>query len=336
MSKRKRFGVSQALSQGLSDTISLVENKEGVFRNAVIPLPRVELDPDNPRRLTITIHDITQGLKRTDPDFVKKHSEYESIKLLSQTIKERGLIQPIAVYKHGENYRVVAGNRRYLATILAGKKQIEARVFNERPKPHELKIVQWIENTAREDLVLADRIHNINEICKTVKANRPELKLTASLISEMTGLSASQSKAYWRVIKADEQLRQAVEDGRIQSLDKASLLADIADSALLEQAVKVGQQLSHAELKKFIKQTMNARTVKESKAKKGRPQSRINLGYTTRTQVVKDIVTAVLQHASYSQLTNNMKSADWNDPKAVTRLFKGLVTQMEKIAAEDS
>ncbi|MCP6769829.1 ParB N-terminal domain-containing protein, partial [Klebsiella pneumoniae] len=78
--------------------------------------------------------------------------ELEKLKELASTIESSGVINPIVVYKRGEVYRVVAGERRCLASFLANKSEIEARVFNEKPKGFELKLIQWIENTAREDL----------------------------------------------------------------------------------------------------------------------------------------------------------------------------------------
>ena len=46
MSKKKRFGISEALTRGLSETINVVENNSGTFRNVILPLSRIELDPE--------------------------------------------------------------------------------------------------------------------------------------------------------------------------------------------------------------------------------------------------------------------------------------------------
>lgn len=77
MSKKKRFGVSQALTRGLSETINVVENNAGVFRNVILPLSRIELDPDNPRKLAIGLMDIQQGLNKEDPLYDQKAEELE-------------------------------------------------------------------------------------------------------------------------------------------------------------------------------------------------------------------------------------------------------------------
>ena len=125
MTKKKRFGVSSALSRGLSDTINVVENNAGIFRGAILPLSRVELDPDNPRKLAINLMDVRQGLDKNDPNYSQKANELERLKELAATIISSGVINPIVVYKRGELYRVVAGERRCLASILANKNEID-------------------------------------------------------------------------------------------------------------------------------------------------------------------------------------------------------------------
>ena len=72
MSKKKRFGVSQALTRGLSETINVVENNVGTFRHVVLPLSRIELDPDNPRKLLVSLEDVRHGLNKSDLLFEKK------------------------------------------------------------------------------------------------------------------------------------------------------------------------------------------------------------------------------------------------------------------------
>src|SRR5476649_2206876 len=177
MSKKKRFGISEAMTRGLSETINVVENNLGVFRNVVLPLSRVELDPENPRKLTIDLSDVRHGIRKDDPDATKKNEQLERLKELAHTIKSSGVINPIVVYKNGELYRVVAGERRCLASILVGKQEIEARVFTEKPRAYELKLIQWIENTAREDLTLDERLNNIQDIITEYQHQHPDITL---------------------------------------------------------------------------------------------------------------------------------------------------------------
>src|SRR3989338_7908818 len=98
MSKKKRFGISEALTRGLSETIHVVENNAGVFRNVMLPLSRIELDPENPRKLIIDLPDVKEGLRPDDPHYQQKSDELERLKELAHTIKSTGIINPVVVY----------------------------------------------------------------------------------------------------------------------------------------------------------------------------------------------------------------------------------------------
>ncbi len=95
MTKKKRFGISDALTRGLTETIGVVENNQGVFRNVMLPLSRIELDPDNPRKLKIDLSDIRAGIRPEDPLYQRKQDELERLKELAHhiapTVDEDGL-----------------------------------------------------------------------------------------------------------------------------------------------------------------------------------------------------------------------------------------------------
>ena len=190
MSKKRKFGISDDLGRGFTETISIVENNVTKFRNVILPLSRIELDPHNPRKLHFDLEDARTGIKTSDKDYIIKNEELKSLLELAETIKNSGIINPIVAYKINDKYRIVAGERRCLASLLAGKTEIDARIFNDKPKGFSLKLVQWIENTAREDLSLSERIGNIVEIYEEYKKENPEVILTTGLLQEMTGLSS--------------------------------------------------------------------------------------------------------------------------------------------------
>ncbi|MFI3306990.1 MAG: ParB/RepB/Spo0J family partition protein [Mycoplasmatota bacterium] len=74
----------------------------------------------------------------------------ESLNELAKSIKEHGVIEPIVVRKLGDKYEIIAGERRYKASVLAGRKKIPAIVtdMNDRTSSE----VALIENVQRENL----------------------------------------------------------------------------------------------------------------------------------------------------------------------------------------
>ena len=74
----------------------------------------------------------------------------DSIIELSESIKEHGVIQPVVVRPIGDKYEIIAGERRYKASVLAGKDTIPAIVTNLNDK--DSAEVALIENVQRRDL----------------------------------------------------------------------------------------------------------------------------------------------------------------------------------------
>ena len=334
MSKRKRFGVSQALTRGLSETINVVENNAGIYRNVVLPLSRIELDPENPRKLNIDLRDIQQGLDRNDPLYELKSAELEKLRELSLTIESSGIINPIVVYKRADVYRVVAGERRSLASILAGKNEIEARVFNEKPKAFDLKLIQWIENTAREDLTLDERIGNIRDILQEYQNQNENISITATLIKNITGLSLTQATCYMAVLKAPDDLRTVIENGQLRSLDKAAMIASIESDSVRRQAIQACiNGFSLKDLRKIIaheKEVHKKQEIIKNTAKRGRALTRINMGFTLNTEVVHAIVNSVLTQTEFRKYSDIFSKVDWAHIEQTGRAFKKLIEILEQ------
>ncbi len=333
MSKKKRFGVSQALTRGLSETIHVVENNAGTFRNVVLPLSRIELDPDNPRKLVLSLGDVQNGVQKNDPLYERKAAEMERLRELANTIESSGVINPIVVYKLGEAYRVVAGERRSLASILAGKHEIDARVFNERPKGFELKLIQWIENTAREDLTLDERIGNIRDIIHEYQTQHSVSDLSATLLKNITGLSLPQASYYMAVLNAPVDLRDAIEQGKIGSLDKAAVIAGIHSNTLRTEALRACiEGCSLKELRQIIakeKSAQKKQSALESLPKRGRTITRVNMGFTLNTRVVEAIIASVLAQPEFKKYADVFSRVNWDHFDQTARAFQKLIEILE-------
>lgn len=333
MSKKKRFGISEALTRGLTETIHVVENNAGVFRNVVLPLSRIELDPDNPRKLNVSLEDVRTGLQSDDPLFQVKHDELNRLKELAHTIKSSGVINPIVVYKNGESYRIVAGERRSLASILAGKQEIEARVFTEKPKAFDLKLIQWIENTAREDLTLEERLGNVREIIREYLLQSGEDTVTATTLKQITGLSLSQTTYYLAVLNAPEDVQSEIRNGSIRNLDKAALLAGINTKEIRQEAILACQEgASLKELRSIInrKKVIATKVSAPISARtRGRVATKVNMGSTVKSDVVKTIVDCVVSQDQYGKYSKLFTDVNWSDLKQTTKAFRKLVELLE-------
>jgi len=333
MTKKKRFGISEALTRGLSETINVVENNAGVFRNVVLPLSRIELDPENPRKLAIDLIDIRAGIRPEDPNYERKQIELEKLRELAHTIKSSGVINPVVVYKNGEVYRIVAGERRCLASILAGKQEIEARVFNEKPKGYDLKLIQWIENTAREDLTLDERLGNVNDIIREYQQMHGDVEVTATVLKNITGLSLSQTTYYLAAINAPDDVKVEIQNGNIRNLDKAALISGVESDDLRTQAINAcvnGSSLK--EIRNIISQQKQVKKniVSLQASNRGPKTAKINMGATRNANVVKRIVDCVVNQREYDKYASIFTQVNWNDLRQTTKAFRKLIELMER------
>jgi ParB family chromosome partitioning protein len=335
MSKRKRFGVSSALGQGLSETVNIVENNPSLFRNAVIPVQRIELDPDNPRQLAISQQEVIHGLSSSASNKKQKSIELEALRLLSHTIQSSGMINPILVYKFEDKYQVIAGERRFLATLLAKKTEIEARIYHSKPSGFNLKLVQWVENTAREDLNLFERLNNIRDIIDAYQEeNKQEKKFTASLLKELTGLSLPQSTYYINVLAAPEIIHTFIKEGKLNSLDKVALLVSIKSDVIQEKAIQACLQgMSLKQLRQCI---ANLEQLDKQSKRNTRKQKagQVSLGKARHGRIVQEIVQALIQTKKYKIPSALFSAVDWQDPVSSSQAFFKIISILEQSIEE--
>lgn len=324
MSKKKSFGVSSSLKRGLRETFDIVEHNSGLLRNAVIPLSRIEPDPDNPRNLAINFSDVQNGLNKSDALFDQKEAELQKLLEVAETIKKGGLLNPIIVYRYEQIYRIVAGERRFLAAILAGLTEIEARIYNDKPQGFSLRLAQWIENTAREDLSLAERIFNIQQMIDAYLEEFPKTRITATWLKDKTGLSLPQATYYMNVLNAPEDVKNAIQTGYLNSLDKAAVVATIIKPELRQAALTACRSgISLRNLRQMIAR------FKEREAR-GLPfGTNISLGYTQHPEVVKTIIQAVLALPKYNICNINFNDVKWECADEAGRAFKQFISLLE-------
>lgn len=329
---KKTFKIRDNLAQALGDTVSTAKNNAGELHIEVIPLRKIELDPENPRDLLISLHEAFNGIASDDANYDKKNAEKESLKSIIESIKEQGLINPILVYKHGDKYRLIAGERRTLGSILAGKEDIQAKILTTKPSPLKISLLQWIENMERSDLTLWERLRNLEKVLLAC-SDEAEKKVTVNSpteLGQLLGFSLQQAANYYSLLKAPQKLKQHIQNDDIKNIEKAALIARAPGSLqdrLIEACIS-GATLK--ELKNLIADNKVIETVLSKKLQKGRQSSRVNLGTTKNIGVAKTIIEALLQNEKFSHLSQKVSDILWDDYKSVTNAFKLLISALER------
>ena len=330
MVKKRIFSIPKSLDRGFTDTITAARNNAGQVRFEVIPLSRIETDPENPRELLITEHEIKLGINSNDPSYKDKQQEIENLQTLSYTIKNNGLINPIVVYKFGEKYRLVAGERRFLASLIADKEDIQARILNQKPSNMELRLLQWIENTEREDLSLKDRLGNIKAIINEYEKINTNISATPTILKELTGISKSQASCYLSVINAPDDVRQNIFNGKINNLDKAAFIAKIENPEVRDKAIKAcveGEPLK--QIRNLIESHQQLADIQIINKKSDKTSPYINLGKTKNIYVIKKIINIIAQQPEFKFHLSQLQNINWDVPAQVTKAFQTLLTVLD-------
>lgn len=316
---KKKFGISPSVNKALTQTIQMAETENSQFFNTEILIDRITLDPENPRRQKITLHDLRVGLSPSDPQYATKKEEYEGLCELSESIKREGLLNPISVVEDGSNFKMVAGERRFFATIIAKKKIIEARVFRKKPKNVDLKIIQWAENQSRKDLSLHEKLMNVSAILDAYQSEKSET-LTAIRLSEVMGISRQQAQ-YYKVILVNKDLMTFVQSGLVTTFDLARQLSGL-------DAFQIKNQLN-AQQPPSSKKPVAKAVAKDKSKSAGRKRSSVNLGTTKKPAVAKTIAETVLAMPPFKKYADNFIAVDWTCLDQSTKAFQQLIQVME-------
>ena len=205
MAVKKKFASSHVLGRGLDDIGSgrgldaLIDTSdvktEGSSNLNEIPLSQIEPNPDQPRR-----------------DF-----DPEAMQELASSIKTLGIIAPITLRQVAENrYQIIAGERRWRASQLAGLQAIPAYIRT--VEDENVMEMALVENIQREDL-------NAIEIALAYQHLAETTGMTQTRISERVGKSRAAVTNYLRLLKLPAQVQMALKDKEIDMGHARALLS---------------------------------------------------------------------------------------------------------------
>ena len=336
---KKKYSLPIGISTEISNTVDLVKNNIGTLNYKIIPLDAIEFDPNNPRNLVISRADLPHGPSESDPLYEKKLLEFESLKQTSETIKKYGVRNAVEIYKFGNSYRLIHGERRCLSSILAGKKDIPAKVLDEKPNDFDIRLLQLIENVQREDLTLRDTLNNIRQVIKEYKLHIDDkVDVDTIFLESLINRSKTQCLNFLAVLNAPPDLQEKIDCGDIKSLEKAAIIAkaktesqrDILLKSCLDGASL--NQLKHESLQqKRLNSTHVSLVGLNSKKRPGKQASKINLGSTMNKSVITKLINLVLNDPQYVAFKGHFDQITFDDYGTCSMAFSSLIQLMEKV-----
>lgn len=148
----------------------------------------------------------------------KKFNE-ESLKELAESIKTYGVIQPIIVEEKDGYYSIIAGERRWRASKLAGLTEIPCIVRNEDEQ--RVKEISLIENIQRENLNPIEKALGYKELIDNYNLRQQDL-------ADKLGISRTNVTNTLRILNLDKRVIKLAVEGKLSEGHCRSLLA-IAD-----------------------------------------------------------------------------------------------------------
>lgn len=244
-----KFGLGRGLADiqaemGTMPDISILAGTERVVVKS-IPLIQIGANPDQPR-------------KEFDP---------EQLNELANSIREKGVLQPIllrTVKNKSYLYEIVAGERRYRASKIAGLSEIPALVKDLNDK--NTMEIALIENVQRENLTPieeANAYQNLIDSCN----------YTLDDISRLIGKSVSYIRNSTRLINLPQNIKDMVSNGEISASHARTIVTaenpteianeiiskhlSVSDTALrVKNIKKAGKNIRNATIKTFDENTI--------------------------------------------------------------------------------
>lgn len=209
------------------------------------------LDLDEPKRsenARSEVVDIKIDHIVANPFQPRRDFDEESLNGLAESIKRNGVIQPILVVKLSENkYQLVAGERRYRATKIAGLTKIPAIVTDINEKD-QLEIA-ILENIQREDL-------NPVEEAEAYRRLMNEFSYTQEGLSEILGKSRSHIANILRLLALPEDVKELIRSKKLTFGHARALIGSENVSELAKRIVD--QSINVRETENLVKSIKNS------------------------------------------------------------------------------
>ena len=213
------------------------QQDEKVSQERTLPIDKLQANPDQPRR----------------------HFEQEALEELAASIKEHGLIQPILVTPKGDMYEIVAGERRYRASKLAGINEVPV-IIRSLSDQNQLEL-SLIENIQRRDL-------NSIETATAYAKLRDQFNLTNDEISKRVHKSSSAVINTMRLLKLPKEVVALIAEGQLSEGQARPLIGQDPDLIVKIVPQIIAEEWSARKVEQYVVNLKKGNVQDVSTAKK--------------------------------------------------------------------
>ena len=228
----------KGLGKGLDSLIPMGK------KEAATPAPAAVKEASEAVKDGVTMVKITKvEPNREQP---RRKFDEDALQELSDSIKQFGVLQPLVVQDRKDHYEIIAGERRWRASKLAGLKEVPVIIKDYTEQ--EIVEISLIENIQREDL-------NAIEEAQAYKRLAEEFNLKQDAIAERVSKSRSEITNSMRLLKLCPDVQQMIVDEMLSKGHARTLLAvedPVKQYELAQRAFD--EKLSVRDIEKLVKQ----------------------------------------------------------------------------------
>ena len=222
--------------------------------DAIFATENVKLVTDNDKIVEVSLEEI-----KKNPYQPRTYFNEEKLNELKDSIEKNGLLQPIVVKKAIKGYYIIAGERRYRAFELLGKKEIPAII--KEMTDEEMMVFAVLENLQREDL-------SALEESESYKNLMDKMSLTQEELANKLGKSRPYIANSLRLLKLPTEIKIKLEQGLISAAHARTLLSLKTKKNMEEVCTLViERKMSVRELEEYVTKLLKPKEIKKSKTK---------------------------------------------------------------------
>ncbi len=236
---------------------------------------------------TSNLNEIAISLIESNPNQPRREFDESALKELAASIREIGIITPITLRQTTDGkYQIIAGERRWRASQMAGLKSIPAYIRT--AEDDNIMEMALVENIQREDL-------NAIEIALAYQHLSESTGMTQERISERVGKSRTSITNYLRLLKLPAQIQMALKNKEMDMGHARALLSLDSPSAqlkLFKEVQRNGYSVRKVEeMVQMVKNGENLHAVKRTVA----PSSQLPLEYSILRDRLSDLFKVKVQ-----------------------------------------
>jgi len=183
-----------------------------------------------------------------NPEQPRKSFNQAKLEELAESLREQGLVQPIVVRKNGDKFQIIAGERRWRASQIAGLEKIPVIVREAKDERGDEDLASVVENIQREDL-------NSIELAMAYDRLLKKYDFTQEQLAKKLGISRVSLANTLRLIKLPESVKDLIRQGRLSEGQSRALLP-LEDQKTTEEIAQkvVLQGLTVREVEALVRQ----------------------------------------------------------------------------------